>query len=410
MQGESREDVSPCDSTRGFFSLKRRCRDSALEAWYTGVFPGFIERCRDLIVEEAGAGNVEGLILSGSFASYEGSIVMLSGNPVFLSDIDLVLVVSTLASYDRFYARRSIIGKACEDLLPNARFVGRIDVGVVTAGELTSMPMSPGVFEIRERGVLLYGGKGLVDRFPSFGPDAIATGEALRLLENRMAAFLGDLPPKDRPERMDLYRFLYGVSRVYTDIITASLCAGGLYRSGYAARAEFLTGSTECREVRRKLGGSLTEDAVGWTRFKTDPDADRVWTAEGRARQMWLEAAGDLLAVRDGLRKDYGQAPGSGMRAVDLLRIWKTVVPDISVMGRLRLIFGSVLSGREPGGHIREESVRLIRHAVKEGTNVDVGTAAGGYPHGRTSWEDAASRTSAEWRRLVTGREEESLE
>ncbi len=410
MQGESREDLFPCNPRRGVFSLERRCSDSALESWYADVFPGFIEQCRDLIVGKAGPGNVEGLILSGSFASCEGSVVMLYGGPVFLSDMDLLLVVSSPESHAVLYPRRSIIGKACEDLLPDARFEGRIDAGVMTAGELAEMPLSPGVFDMRERGVLLHGGKGLLDRFPSFGPGEIATREALRILENRMAAFLGDRPAMDRPEGKDLYRFLYGVSRVYTDIVTSSLCAESMYRSGYVARAEFLANSPEASEVRRELGGSLTDDAVRWTGFKIDPVADRVWMEEDRAWRMWLEAAGDLLAVRDGIsRKDHGRDVGGRLRFTDLLRAWNAAVHDISIAGRMKLFIGSLLSGREPGGHIREESVRLIRHAAEKGTGGVVGAAPGGYPHGRTSWGEAASRTSAEWRRLVTGREEENL-
>lgn len=410
MQGESREDLSQCDPGHGGYSLERRCSDSVLESWYANVFPVFIERCRDLIVEQTRPGNVEGLILSGSFASCEGCVVMLGGGPVFLSDIDLLLIVSSPASHAALYSRRSIIGKACEDLLPDARFEGRIDVGIMTSGELAAMPLSPGVFDMRERGVLLCGGKGLLGRFPSFGPDEIAAGEALRLLENRMAAFLGGRPVTDRPEGGDLYRFLYGVSRVYTDIVTASLCAGGMYRSGYEARAELLARSPGASEVRRELGGSLTEKAMRWTGFKTDPVMEGVWTGEDRAWHMWLEAAGDLLAVRDGIsRKDHGSARAGSPRFTDLFRAWNAAVPDISILERMKLFIGSLFSGREPGGHVRGESLRLIRHVVEKGTGGIVGAAPGGYPHGRTSWEEAASRTSAEWHRLVTGREEETL-
>ncbi len=410
MQGESRENLSPCNLMRGFFSLERRCSDSALESWYADVFPGFIEKCRDLIVGNAGPGNVEGLILSGSFASREGCVAMLDGGPVFLSDVDLLLVVSSQASHAALYPRRAIIGRACEDLLPDARFEGRVDVGIMMTGELTSMPLSPGVFDMRERGVLLHGGKGLLDRFSSLGPGEIGAGEALRLLGNRMAAFLGDRPVTDMPEGKDLYRFLYGVSRVYTDILTASLCAGGIYRSGYASRAEFLSNSPEASQLRRELGGSLTDDVVRWTRFKTDPVADGFWTVEDRAWRMWLEAAGDLLAVRDGIsRKDHGRGRGGRLWFTDLLRAWNAAVPDISFPGRLKLFIGSLISGREPGGHVRAESVRLIRHAVEKGTGGGVGSAPGSYPHRETSWEEAAFRTSAEWYRLVTGREEENL-
>lgn len=391
MQGESRE-------------------DSALRSWYRDAFPVFIEQCRNLILTEAGVGSVVGLILGGSFASSEGSVVMLGGRPVFLSDIDLLLVVSSPASHARLYHRRSEIGKACEDLLPGAVFEGRIDIGVMTQDELSTMPFSPGVFDMREMGRLLHGEEALRDLFPSFGPGEIGTREALRLLENRMAAFLGDRPGTDRLNGMDLYRFLYGVCRVYTDIVTASLCAGGIYRSGYRARAE-LFASPESSEMRGKLGASLSDDAIRWTSFKIDPDADKIWTGEERASQVWLEAAGDLLAVRDGIKwKEDGDGRGTRHRPLDLLRMWKRSAAGMRWIDRLRLPVEGLLSGQEPGEHVREESVRLIRHAAEKGTGGYTGSAPGRYPHGRGSWEEAASRTSSEWRRLVTGREDDSLE
>ena len=164
-------------------------------------------------------------------------------------------------------------------------------------------------------------------------------------------------------------------------------------------------------KMRMELGDSLSDDAVRWTSFKIDPDADKFWTREERASQVWLDAAGYLLAVRDGImRKEGGYGHGARPRPLDLLRIWKRVAADMRGFDRLRLLAGGMLSGQEPGEHVREESVRLIRHAVGKGTGGDIGAASGNYPHGRGSWEEAASRTSSEWRRLVTGREDESLE
>jgi predicted nucleotidyltransferase len=122
VQGESREHNSP-------------------GSWYMDVFPGFIEQCRELILKEAEMESVAGLILAGSFASSEGSIVLLGGKPLFLSDIDLLLIVSSSASHARLYPRRSEIGKKCESLLPGALFEGGIDVGVMTRDELAAMPL-----------------------------------------------------------------------------------------------------------------------------------------------------------------------------------------------------------------------------------------------------------------------------
>ena len=410
MQGDSREDLTSCRSTRGAFSLERRCADRALQSWYADTFPGFIEKCGQLILDEAGASGMEGSILSGSFAAGEGSVVMLDGGPVFLSDIDILLIASSPESHAVLYRRRAGIGKACEDLLPGARFEGRIDIGVMTAEELERMPLSPGVFDMRERGVLLNGSDEIFERFPSFSADGIGGSEAVRLLENRMAAFLGDRPRTDRPEGIALFRFLYGVSRVYPDIITASLCAEGIYLPGYIARAGLVSASEDAAGLRVSLGESLTADAVKWTDFKVDPDAGKVWMEESSALHIWLEAGGDLLAVRDRISRNEDEAPGGRHGCRDILRSWKGVAAAAGSSGRIRLLTAALLSGKDPGEHIREESVRLIRQAAEKGTECIAAGAGGGYPHGRTSWERAAAETSAAWRRLVSGRESDSVE
>ncbi len=410
MQGDSREDFTPCRPTRGVCCFERRCADSALQSWYVDSFPGFIDDCGRLILDEAGNSGIEGLILSGSFAACEGSVVMFGGDPVFLSDIDMLLVASSPESHAELYRRRAVIGKACEELLPGARFEGSIDIGVMAAEELARMSSSPGVFDMREKGLLLNGSDEIFDRFPSFSADEIGAAEAGRLLENRMAAFLGERPGTDRPEGVALFRFLYGVSRVYTDIITASLCAERMYLPGYAARAEFISTSADAAKVRERLGRSLITDTVKWTDFKVDPDAGKVWKDESSALNIWLEAAGDLLALRDRISWDEDVPSESRRGYRDILRSWRNIADEAGIAGRLRLFSSALVSGLDPGEHIREESVRLVRQAAEKGTECVAAGAPGGYPHGRTSWEQAAAETSSAWRRLVSGRDSDTVE
>ena len=94
----------------------------------------------------------------------------------------------------------------------------------------------------------------------------------------------------------------------------------------------------------------------------------------------------------------------------DLLRMWRPIISGRPPAGRIGLAIRAFFSGRTPDEHVRDESVRLIRHAVEKGTGGRVGRAPAGYPHGRTLWEMAAKITSMEWRSLVTGRRAEKSE
>ena len=405
MLGESREGLSPRDAARGSFTWKRRCADRALEKWYEDTFPRFMEACRDLILASAGEDEVEGLILTGSFASGEGSVAMVADEPLILSDIDFLLIVSSPRAHAAVYPARAGIGARCEDLLPGARFEGGVDVGVMTAGELGALPRSPGVYMMRNSGVVLHGDARLLERMPLFEPAAIGKAEALRLLENRAAAFLGGRVPGARPEGIELYGFLYEVSKVYTDIVTASLCAAGLFLPGYSARAGFLS-SREAEKAVSILGKSLIGDAEEWTRFKVDPSGAPPWTERSDAGRMWLVAAADLLAVLDRisvLEDSVAETRPVGM--ADILRAWRAFLPGRP--GSWRVYAEALLSRRTPGAWLRERAVKLVRHAVERGTGGDVSPAPAGYPHGGIAWDRAASETASEWRRLVKGRVKE---
>ena len=200
------------------------------------------------------------------------------------------------------------------------------------------------------------------------------------------------------------------MSRVYTDIINASLCAEGMYLPGYSARAGFISASGDAAGLRESLGESLTADAVKWTDFKVDPDAGKVWGEEMSALHIWLEAAGDLLAIRDRLLRNETLTSGNRFSCRDRLRSWKSIAEETGPAGRIRIFAAALISGNDPGMHIRDESVRLIRQAAEKGTECSVEGARGGYPHGRTSWERAAAETFSAWRQLVSGRESDSGE
>ena len=401
MLGESREDKSPHGTARGISVLERSCADAALTRWYAGEFPDFLARCGDHVLEVAGPDETAGVILLGSFATSEGAVAILDGRPVILSDIDLLLVVRSRETHAKIYPRRALIALECERLLPDAVFSGRVDLGVITQEELSSMPRSPGVFDMRESGVFLSGGELLREMMPRFSPGDIGPAEALRLLENRAASFLGCRPGTGGGGDTRRLERLYGMSRVYTDILTASLCVRGLYASGYDARKDILLRLEEGAALREGLGDSLIEDIVRWTLFKIDPTEEETWTEADTLPRAWLAGAGDLLAAID---LTAGMVSVEEMPArispASLRRMWMSA--GAGVMACIR----GTLAGKTPDQRAREGSVRLLRHAAERGTGGRVGSAPGGYPFGRSSWEDAAAAAWSAWSCLVSGREE----
>ena len=212
----------------------------------------FLDRCAGLIVEAADEGRIVACILCGSFATGEGSIVEESDKSIFLSDVDIVAVADDLDTHRSIRVRRNEIGEACESLLPGVEFAGRVDVGVLLAGEFGELPHSPGIHDMRKNGRVLRGPEDMLLRIPERAPSTIGADQALRLVENRVPPLLLSHGAAGSAGG-DRWRFIYAISRVYTDIATAALCLAGRYESGYALRARRFAGVAESGAAWREL-------------------------------------------------------------------------------------------------------------------------------------------------------------
>ncbi|MBN1884618.1 MAG: hypothetical protein JW876_03705 [Candidatus Krumholzibacteriota bacterium] len=381
----------------------------------------FLESCADLVAREAGEGRLAGCFVCGSFATGEESLVEDAGDAILLSDVDLVAVVRDLDTHRSILSRKRSIGEACEALLPEVRFAGRVDVGVLLADEISALPHSPGIYDLRERGRVLLGPPELLEGIPDRDPARIGGREGLRLVENRVpplfaAHVLGESTGVDR------WRFLYALCRVYTDIATAALCLAGRYVPGYAERStrfgEIAGGKVAWKELR--------EPVERWTRFKIEPGRGIAREAIGDTgdEELWDRAAADLLrfwrraaasvAGRDpveGEKTDVGlMIEENSLRARRLTnaRRWAALLRGLGTTDGLRA--AGALRGRmltvDPEAFIRLSALSILDARVAGGKNATVGGAPGGFPFGAGSWEEAARLVTRHWHRLVFDREE----
>lgn len=401
---------------RGSFDLSGEPSDSLIDKAGRIGFRAFLESCAGLIAEKAGPENVRSVYLFGSFALGEGSVAVDEGRQVFLSDIDLVLVLSEIDEHRRLLAVRRELGEACEQLMPEADFVGRIDVGVVHESELGSFSRSPGVFDMRSAGVVLYGDDSVLRDLPLFDPSRIEPIESLILLENRIASLLGAFPKGEVRERS---RFDYQIAKTYTDILTSSLCLAGAYIPGYEKRLDVMRSIEAGGPLDRLVPKGIREKIERWTLFKLEPSGKAHGANDHRG--LWDEAATDLS---DAWRRcetyrcgGPGEGPGEKGPAELLdsrerrasranLLGWKNLLATMPVGRRIRLIagMGGRMPGRSPLRVVREEGVLLISHASRFGTEGDVKRPPGSFPHGGGAWQDAAGELSGIWNEIVFSR------
>ena len=395
-------------------------------AWWQERTRGFIPECARAIEKRLGAEAIEAIFVCGSFALGEETVVLETTPPVLLSDVDLVVVVKSLDNLFAWTSRRSELGAACERIVDDVRFSGRVDVGVMLAEDLAGLPPRPGVYDMRAKGRVLSGNPRILELVPDYAPSEITTREALILIENRMIALIDSRGNARRRAEAEPYGAWYRIARVYTDIAAAAVSIAGAYVPGYAVRRDLIRMKTERRDAL--LSGLLSAEVVGkidrWTRYKLEPSIETAGAGPGPGAfdGLWEEAARDVLLFwrkaatrarepRRDLSNPLRLEELAGKRRTyrnwrNHLRGWRAVLGEISgprrmpcaVGLRARLVSGSPLDA------VREAGVRLLDRRLTPGADLFVAGAPGGFPYHGGSWDDAAAELCSVWNNLVFGR------
>jgi predicted nucleotidyltransferase len=396
-------------------------------AWWQDRSRVFLAECARVIQATIGAGAVEAVVLAGSAASGEETIILDAEPPILLSDMDLLVVLASERERRQWYDRRAALGSACEALLPDVRFSGRVEPGVMLLDDLRRMPARPGVLDMKRRGRVLAGKAGVLDVIPAYEAADITAREAVLLIENRIVSLLDCSTSPSSAGGVEPYRFAYEIARTYTDIATAALSIAGRYAPGYAARRELLR--TAIQEERHPVLLRLVPPALFMkidrsTRFKIDPSRREAETmAEPAAREgAWRRAAADVLAFwkRTGSpggasfaewpdELPVGAFIGESRSCRDWRRhavSWRSFLGRYSVAKRIAVVtsMGGRLFEEGPLDVVREHGLRLLEHRLLLGPRAPVSGCRFGFPHHGGRWEDAARELCSLWKELVFGR------
>ncbi len=395
--------------------------------WWQHRSPAFLAACARLIEERIGRGKARAVVICGSFATGDESIVLETEPPILLSDVDTVVVVPSLADLQRWGARRVELGAACEALLPEVRFAGRVDVGFMLERDLGALPARPGVLDMRSAGRVLAGEPRVIEAVPDYRPSDIQAREAVILIENRIVSLLGWVSGGAGSGEEGWYRFRYEMAKAYTDMAAAALSIAGSYRAGYAARAgEVADVPPEGRSVvGRLIDAPLGRRIAAWTDFKIAPSRGSAPPgSEGADAALWEETASDLEGfwrrtaafafsgaqglIREPRDEDLVEAGRRAAGARDRWRSWRGYLPRLGAARAAMILAGrgAGLLGAFPDDLIREHGARLLVHRVSRGAAAPVKRPAGGWPYRSTEWPEAAEELSRVWRELVFGRKE----
>ncbi|MFC1962416.1 hypothetical protein ACFLWB_00200 [Chloroflexota bacterium] len=178
----------------------------------------------------------ESLILIGSFAKGEATILLEDGNLKFLSDFELVVVSSR-------YLVKSALGQV-ERLTTALSQESNLEVGI-SGINLSLCSMFPPLFKTLGPTItnydLKYGsrtihGKNYLEKVPDFKPSDIPLWEGIRLLFNRMSAALKHFLGNNKQTSESIFH-IYKVVLACQD---ALLLSTGNYHPSYAIRNRML--------------------------------------------------------------------------------------------------------------------------------------------------------------------------
>jgi len=177
------------------------------------------------------------LILTGSAARGEATLLRTPSGIRWLSDLELLAVVANSADLQREVQTLNSLSARIGRSLQQA--------GVQVSVELTPAPeryfslIRPHLFgcELLAHGKQLYGAEDYLARIPRFGASQIPKEDGWRLLSNRMVEWLdfmrrsSSMPPDEQ---------LYILAKQYLDLATSLSIFSGDYAASYRERAQQL--------------------------------------------------------------------------------------------------------------------------------------------------------------------------
>ena len=238
------------------------------------VIRDLLDGCVDFVRRRLSPQRLVGIVLTGSFAQGEGSVISVAGRLKVLGDIEFFVVLADGADYRRLRAEMATWGPTAAATLGGDRVHADIEFGPVHVGYLRRCA-DPSIFlyDLRHHGKVLWGPPDLLEAMPAFGTEAIPREDALRLLFNRT---IEQLDAYDRIATLEGEAFLdvgYQRLKLVLDLAGSALAFSGAHCASYGQRPAALARLIkETPSLARQLPASFERDLADASRVKLAPD------------------------------------------------------------------------------------------------------------------------------------------
>jgi hypothetical protein len=280
---------------------------------------------REVLITASGKAfgrNLRGVVLTGSVARGEESVLIGPLGETMLSDVECIVVLHNGVKLPDAGAREALC-RNMELRLANRRLRTQVSAGVTHEDYLRNLPPHIFSYELKACGDV-QGDPGLLTLIPSFGPSDIAREDAWRLLNNRIIEQLA-LVSEAGPQAGGLSDSLhYATVKLCLDLATSLLVFLGQYEPTYRGREE------RWRHMAASAPAELPFSASAFaarlrqcTQWKLAPQENarerdpKFWfEIAGYARQAWLWELRRLVAAPTDIKQPMDGQLGGDVEAM----------------------------------------------------------------------------------------------
>ncbi|HKS81028.1 MAG TPA: hypothetical protein VJR23_05940 [Candidatus Acidoferrales bacterium] len=258
----------------------------------------------------------EAIVLAGSFARGEGSVLEFDNRLQVLGDMEFMVFYPAGTNLDEMQIELNQFAR--EYRLELAPFVDcELEFSAVAPDYLRKLRPQIFGFELLTHGRTVWGDKRILEDAPRFPASRIPRFDAWRMLNNRLLEQLEWADSIQQGDRRQLLRIVYQLAKCYMDLGTAVLLFTGRYESTYAGRANAVAQLASERTEREmwflhplakllkecnafKLNPSLTAETLGIRMDAADLEEVRadicnaVTEMVPVARSIWRWAAAQI--------------------------------------------------------------------------------------------------------------------
>lgn len=248
------------------------CRDPRHEAAIRHV----LVRSAEMLMERLPPGKLAALVLTGSFARGEGSVMASDGRLRVLGDIEFLAVLPGETEFHAFRTRMPQFGREVSEAV---RDVVEVDVefGPVIVDYFRRLARpSIFVYDLIRHGKVICGPSDIVKYVTEFGPERIPAGDALHMLFNRTIEQLEAYDRTTTLEGRALWDLAYQRQKLVLDLAGSALAFVGRHEPSYESRpAAFDRLLAETPALRTALPSTFRGELERAAKIKMSPGDGR---------------------------------------------------------------------------------------------------------------------------------------